>query len=87
VPTNLRLARPEHEATYQELCALVQRHAAQLTPQEILAVAANIVGKLIALQDQRTTTPEMAMTIVAENIEYGNQTVLRELAESKGSRA
>ena len=44
------VAKPEHEVLYQELCALVNRHAKQLTPLEILAVAGNMVGKLLALQ-------------------------------------
>lgn len=79
-------SKPEHEIAYQDLCALITKHAGKLTPQEILAVAGNMVGKLIAMQDQRTLTPAMAMEIVANNIEAGNQDVLRQLAnESSGN--
>jgi uncharacterized membrane protein len=74
----------EHEATYQELCQIVSRHAAKLTAMEVLAIAANMVGKLLALQDQRTTTSEMAMKVVAENIEAGNKQVIDQLMQSKG---
>ncbi len=74
-----RLAKPEHEVVYQELCELVNRHARNLSPLELLAVAANMVGKLVALQDQRTISPMMAMEIVAKNIQFGNQQVLDEL--------
>ncbi len=49
-----RLARPEHEVAYQDLCALMTKHAVGMTSAELLAVAGNMVGKLIALQDQRT---------------------------------
>lgn len=85
--TKLHLAKPEHEVCYQELCALVSKHAHALTAAEILAVAANMIGKLVALQDQRTTTPQMAMKLIAENIEYGNRTVLKSLEKETKGRA
>jgi hypothetical protein len=75
-------ASAAHEATYQELCAIINRHASELSPVEILAVAANMVGKLVALQDQRTMSPDRAMQIVAKNIEAGNKQVLDSLANS-----
>jgi hypothetical protein len=73
---NLHLAKPEHEIAYQDLCQLVNRHASKLTSSELLAVAANMLGKLIALQDQRTMSPSAAMEIVSRNIEHGNQQVM-----------
>lgn len=77
---SLHTTKPEHEIAYQDLCKLMARHP-KLTPLEMLAVAANMVGKLVAMQDQRTTTPAMAMEIVAKNIEYGNQMVIDQLAK------
>lgn len=77
---SIHKAKPEHEVAYQDLTALVRKHADKLTPLELLAVAANMVGKLVALQNQRTTTPEMAMQVVAANIEYGNQDMIRQFA-------
>lgn len=79
-----RLAKPEHEVSYQDLCGLVNKHADKLTALELLAVAANMIGKLTALQDQRTVTPAMAMEIIAQNIEHGNKQVLEQLAANKG---
>lgn len=79
------LAKPEHEVAYQDLLALVRRHADQLTAAEMLAVAANMLGKLIAMQDHRTMTPDQAIRIVTENIELGNQQVLERLSRSEGS--
>lgn len=76
---------PEHEVAYQDLVTLVRKHADKLSAPELLAVAANMLGKLVALQDQRTMTPEMAMEIVAMNIEAGNQEAQRALGESKGN--
>jgi hypothetical protein len=67
------IAKDEHEIAYQELVALVNRHASKLSALEVLAIASNMVGKLIALQDQRKTTPEKVMQLVAANIELGNK--------------
>lgn len=78
------LANPEHEVVYQELIALVNKHAAKLDALEVLAVAANMVGKIVAMQDQRKVTPELAMDIVAKNIEVGNNQVIEELFKSSG---
>jgi Asp-tRNA(Asn)/Glu-tRNA(Gln) amidotransferase B subunit len=81
---SLHLAKPEHEVAYQDLCALVNKHAAKLSAIELLAVASNMLGKLVALQDQRTISPAMAMEVVAQNIEHGNKMVLDQLMQSKG---
>lgn len=77
-------ARPEHEVAYQDLAKLIRKHADKVTPLELLAIGANMIGKLVALQDQRTVTPEKAMKIVADNIELGNQQVIDELAGAQG---
>lgn len=83
---SVHLAKPEHEVAYQDLANLLRKHAANLSSLEMLAVGANMVGKLIALQDQRTVTPELAMKIVAANIEMGNQHVIGDLVtKSAGS--
>lgn len=77
---------PNHEVAFQDLCGLVSRHADRLSALELLAVASNMIGKLlIALQDQRTITSEAAMNIVMRNIEIGNQQAFAELLETKGS--
>ena len=56
-----------------------------MTALEFLAVAANMLGKLVAMQDQRAVTPAMAMKIVADNIEHGNKDVMDRLSKSKGT--
>lgn len=81
----VKIAKPEHEVAFRDICALVNKHAADMTALELLAIAANMVGKIIALQDQRTTTPEMALKVVGENIELGNKQALHEVSRPKGS--
>lgn len=78
-------AQPEHEVAYQDLCALVNKHASKVSSMELLAIASNMLGKLVALQDQRSVSPAMAMEVVAQNIESGNKQVLDQIAKSRGS--
>ncbi len=80
-----KMASQAHEVAYQDLVALVNKHADAMTPIEILAVAANMVGKIVAMQDQRIVSPALAMETVARNIEHGNQQVLAELMKSEGA--
>ena len=83
--TRIHTANPEHEIAYQDIVALVRRHAEHLTSLEMLAIAANMLGKLVAMQDQRTVTPAMCMEIVAQNIEEGNRQAVAEVQNSKGT--
>lgn len=80
-----QLTRPEHEVAYQDICALLNKHSDKLSPAELLAIASNMVGKLVALQDQRTMHPSMAMEIVAQNLEVGNLQAIQQVMASKGT--
>jgi len=82
---SIKIASPAHEVVYQELVALMNRHAADLSPIEILAIAGNLIGKLIAMQDQRVTSKAVAMETVIRNLEHGNQQVVDALGQTKGS--
>lgn len=82
---SMRLAKPEHEVAYQDVCELLRKHAGKLTAAEVLAVAANLVGKLIAMQDQRAMSRIEAIELVRENIEFGNQTVIDQLDNPQGT--
>lgn len=75
---------PEHEVAYQEIVALCAKHKDSVSAEELLAIAANVVGKFLAHQDQRTMSKERALEIVIRNIELGNQQVIAELLQSKG---
>ena len=50
---SIHMARPEHEVTFQDLANLMRKHADKLSALDLLAVGANMLGKLIALQDKR----------------------------------
>lgn len=78
------LAKEEHEVAYQDLLRLISKHADKMTKLELLAVAANMVGKLVALQDQRTVSVSMALEVISENIAQGNKQLLELLSKSVG---
>lgn len=80
-------ANPQHEITFQELTAMIKEKADKynLSSAEVLAIAANMVGKIIALQDQRHMSRDRAMRILAHNLQIGNQQAIDELSKSKGS--
>jgi hypothetical protein len=82
VPTS-----PEAEACRLALTNAMRPYADKLGAQGMLAVAAALVGQLIALQDQRSMTRAMAMEIVARNIESANQGVLDSLRNAPGGHA
>ena len=79
-----RAARPEHEVLYQDLAKLVGKHGDKVTAEEMLAIAANMLGKLLAFQDQRTMTRERGLEIITQNIELGNQQAVAEVMNSRG---
>jgi hypothetical protein len=83
------LAKPEHEIAYQELANLMRRctDKYKLSSEELLAVASNMLGKIIALQDQRTMTKDRAMQIVCANLEMGNQHIIGDLVGKSGGEA
>lgn len=72
-----RKATEKHEALYQELIAVLGKH--DLNPEEMLAVIANLVGKLIAWQDQSKYTSAQVLKVVTQNIELGNQQVIEQM--------
>jgi hypothetical protein len=81
------MAPQAYEVAYQDLVKLFRKHADKMSPAEMLAVAANLVGKILAMQNQRTMTREKALEILMANIEIGNKQAVDELAASQGGHA
>lgn len=79
IPGKLVPATEEHEALYQDLIDVLRKHAAKVPPLQVLAVLANMVGKVAALQDQGKVTPAIAMAVITHNITKGNQDVMEDL--------
>lgn len=66
---------------------VMKAHGADLPADQLLAVAAHLVGQLVAMQDQRTMTPRMAMDVVSMNIERGNLEAIESLLTETGGNA
>lgn len=66
----------------------IRKDMVDMPADEILAVVSYTVGQLVAMQDQRKMTPDMAMQIVADNIEAGNAyTIKQAFAGTDGKAA
>jgi len=74
-----------YEVAFQSILDLIREHEDFVTSVELLAIAANIVGKLIALQNQNEITPDEVMEIVSKNIEIGNAQALDEMNNHNGT--
>jgi hypothetical protein len=74
----------KHEALYQEVIAVIRKYSDEMDNAEILAVVANMTGKVLAMLDQRKYSLEAAMAIVSRNIELGNRQVIDGLMNSEG---
>lgn len=68
-----------HISCMVDFKSILKKYGNRLTPQEMLALASQLVGNLIALQDQTKMTPDMALFVVEQNISIGNQAAMAEL--------
>ncbi len=85
--TTLCPPNDEHLAFRAALEEAIRVHAANLDAADILAVLSHLVGQVIALQDHRTLTAEMAMELVATNIQTGNAQMMDPLLGPAGGTA
>lgn len=76
-------ARAVHLDVKADLAEILRKYE-KLDPIEILAVAAQVVGMLIAHQDSQKVSSASAMRTVLANIELGNQTAVEPLSNPAG---
>lgn len=85
IPTKLFGTDARHATFKRDLDKLFKKHMSRLPASHMLAVASQVVGMIVAMQDQRVFTSEMVMAVVAENIEVGNKAMVENLMKSKGN--
>lgn len=73
-----------HIALMTDLKEAIGKHP-NLTAMDFLAITSQLVGNLVALQDQTKVTPEEAMEMVALNIETGNAMAIASFQKSEGT--
>lgn len=81
----IKMDKAKYQEVHSAISAVLNIYAGDLTPLELLALASQMVGQLIAIQDQRETTASEAMEIVIHNIRVGNENVVIKLNKSRGS--
>lgn len=75
----------DHAAFRDDLIAVMNKHSGHLDGTEMLALAAYTTGQIMAMQDARTMTSDMALTIVTKNLEAGNMQAIADAAKWMGS--
>ncbi len=60
-------------------------HQADVDALEMLAILAHLTGQVIAMQDQRCITFDMALEIVSTNLNAGNKEMVENLMDTKGN--
>jgi hypothetical protein len=76
--------RVQQQAFYADVATLLKKHGESLSVIEMLAIASQIVGKLVGMQDPNSLTMEAVMETVMMNIRAGNQEMV-EFAQSMPS--
>ena len=79
------VAQATHKDYIDDLKAVLTHHQDALTGTEMLALTAHLVGCLIACQDQRSITKQMALEMVIKNIEQGNKDALEAITATAGN--
>lgn len=86
---NVRTILPPepHEKLRTAMLAMIGAEFSDVPSEEVLAIACQIVGGMIACQDQRRFTKAAIMQIVSLNIEAGNRGVVESLMAETAGRA
>lgn len=63
---------PRHKAVMDDLKAVLTRHQNSVNGYEMLALVSQLVGQLLALQDQTARSADAYLATVSKNIELGN---------------
>ena len=75
-----------HKRVRDAVLATLKREGGYMPAEELLAVMAYTCGQLIALQDQRKMTAQMALDLVYRNMERGNQAAFAEAVSAGGTK-
>lgn len=74
----------KHKAFFDEMKEIFAKHAAQISSEELLALSAYYTGMVLALQNQKTMTPDRGLAIISRNIELGNAFTIGEVFRGIG---
>lgn len=83
IPLKPHAPQAQHDALRIDLLQLVGKYADQMDREEMLAVAAHIVGQIVAVQDPTSMTHADAFELIAKNIEMGNKSMADSLRKQQ----
>lgn len=64
-------ATDKHQQVHKDFTDVLRKHQ-DLSALEMLALTSQLVGQLLALQDQRAMSKEQYLEVVIKNLENGN---------------
>ena len=74
-----------HKNIRKDILAIVHKHTPEGgTAEIVLAIASQVVGQLLAMQDQRKYTVNQIAELIQTNIEAGNQQFVADLMRADG---
>ena len=82
----MKTANPTHadKALREDILKLIRNHLFPNTPERVLAIASQVVGQALALQNPVTLGKTAAIELIQANIEKGNQDYVNTLLQARG---
>lgn len=77
----------KHHAFRMDVIDVLKKHAGDLPADQMLALAAHLVGQLLALQDQTKMTLQQGLELIGTNIEMGNAEIVNGAIQNPLGRA
>lgn len=77
-------AEEKHNAFSQELIQLLYKYCDEVSAQETLAVAAQVTGKILALQNPLKATADALSELISVNIKFGHYEMVQRLSGDMG---
>lgn len=76
--------KPVHASFKKDLAKFLETYDDKLSAEEMLAVTSQVVGMMVAMQDQTKSSVAKIMEVVSLNIQTGNASAIAELLKDQG---
>ena len=76
--------KPVHASFKKDLANFLETYDDKLSAEEMLAVTSQVVGMMVAMQDQTKSSVAKIMEVVSLNIQTGNAAAVAELLKEQG---
>ena len=76
--------KPVHALFKKDLAKFLETYDDKLSSEEMLAVTSQVVGMMVAMQDQTKSSVAKLMEIVSLNMQQGNAIAVAEILKDQG---